>query len=839
MRIYESVGTNLKGLTQSISSNVIIIKDLLLNGGGGNIPYDTINAISANVSIIKSEVYGLTSNMLALTSNLDYLNTITSINEAGFLKNKRHIELIKLIDTYIIPTSVSSTQGNYDDALMSESMGGLCIIENKYNRTKKTNTIIDTYFNLCNRDTLFTGDSLGTLHVTMIVSSMIKKGVQWENSGITKTFSLDTTVSDILNGIDTTGILPGLMNVKIIDFLQGRTGLSQQSQLYNVFDLDDSNYLMNQYTTWIIRNYTDVISTIDSAHSTLYHEVADLCNYISNNRGIELFMAGLYGDPNFPSLPDPSDTTKGQQAISAVNNYMLNNDMPWSISIDAWIYYLSSITTYSYFLNLLRLLNNRFIESSENPIELLFDYKSQRVIVNDTYKQSCGINRPYSSHDIFSYIVLIWLVQIVICKAVRDEVQPEFNTTSNNYSAVGSLYNLYSDMQLDEHGNPGNQGTCDILRDNTINYFRRNILLPSGVGRRNKNCILQAGPNGLIFSRFNKSTLHDITSLGSLVISELQAMGWNGQNASSITSGNCQNTSVLDGYHLYNVVTLCNSESPGNTTYNSNVHSTFNDFDYYTATSVSTPLEQNVPPEFMSMSNNVPIWSNGLFVPSKYSVSLVNNNTYSNVVTNSSNFSNRVTNPTFQARVLSTLDEGNQLIHMDLQSNLCMSMLSFSLSSCSPLFLNENYSSVHFEPVDSTTIEDLGLYADSPYNHMSDTSEVYSRAAIRDYMYYLCALISPDVLTYCTGFNKEFILGKVSSTHDIYSLRTYIEENSGDTGIRSFPDSIMSRMNMHRITYPPLSGVSPPTSTHHYGTLRNYFEEELYPIIKYTCTTFT
>jgi hypothetical protein len=238
-------------------------------------------------------------------------------------------------------------------------------------------------------------------------------------------------------------------------------------------------------------------------------------------------------------------------------------------------------------------------------------------------------------------------------------------------------------------------------------------------------------------------------------------------------------------------------------------------------------------------------------VPSKYSTSFVNNNTYSNVVTNSSDFSNRVTNPTFQARVVSTLDSANQLIHMDLQSNLCMSMLSFSLSSCSPisspLFFQQNARTVNFEPVDATTIQDLGLYADSPYNHMSDTLTVFDPTAISDYIYYLCALMSPDILTYCTGFNKEFVNGKLSSTHDIYSLKTYIEENSSTTDqgqfnypdIKSFPDGIMSRMNMFRITYPPLSGVPPPTSTQHYGTLRNYFEEELYPIIKYTCTTFT
>jgi hypothetical protein len=688
-----------------------------------------------------------------------------------------------------------------------------------------------------------------------MVSSMIKQGVSWYNSSTLKTFSLLTTVADIIDGTDiaSSGLLPGISNLRIVDFLQFKTGINQQSGLMYFMNNETGTppFITNYYLQWNIMNNKATLNSTDPGNQALYDAGKSNADTILTNatlgygpEAVYAYFAGIYEThPDAARFPNKTTygitLSAGPAAITAAKALLINNatSVPFDISIRAWLNYLrSSPVTYTlgYLLNLLGFATPEIVE---NPIEVFFSSTcKQRVVANDGLKQGTGTNRLFE-YDFETYPLLGWLVQIAVCKAVRDSSSTgatEF-TDTRYYRTVGStaLNIVYSDVSLNGtdklYGSPSNQTTVELLRDNVRGYFQRHILLPAGVGRNNQNCILQAGPSGCIHYDYNRFTLPDLSKIGALVLKDLHLMGWNGTNARTLTTRNCDATVVMDGYHLYNVITMCNSDIPGEPTFNVPTY----------IAPLSATTEDAIAPSFMSVSNTMPIMSNGLWVIQKTGNGFTNNNTSSYLVTSSADFNaNRNPYYIFEAQRFEWFGSGGQLMYLDPEHDICTTLVNVPFEPRSVLdqtYYQSKKNTVDFSRLSDNVLLDLGLYQTTPYYSMSNTTIAYDFTDFTKYTIYNASRILPDLNAYILGFDRTALLGMFYNKESMNRFSGYLTDNTVSTnndGFESFPLIAGTDTTFYQMVR-PLPGLAPTNFTYPYplATLINYFNDVIHPKI--------
>jgi len=811
---------------------------------------------NSNLSYILSNVITIVNELSNINANVDYLETVTSISESEFFTNDKQLELVRYLTTTRIPGPVSNLGPPYGTArLFSETLGGICITQNKYKQLNGKSVLIEKYFNGSSKDTLFPGASMGKSQLVIMVSSMIKQAVSWYNSSTLKTFSLLTTVSDIIYGTDiaSSGLLPGISNLRIVDFLQFKTGINQQSGLMYFMNNETGTppFITNYYLQWNIMNNKATLNSTDPGNQALYDAGKTNADTILTNatlgygpEAVYAYFAGIYeSHPDTARFPNKTTygitLSAGPAAITAAKALLINNatSVPFALSIRAWLNYLRSdpVTyTLGYLLNLLGFTTPEIVE---NPIEVFFSSTcKQRVVANDSLKQGTGTNRLFE-YDFETYPLLGWFVQIVICKAVRDSGSTgatEF-TDTRYYKPVGStaLNTVYSDISLNGtdklYGSPSNQTTVELLRDNVRGYFQRYILLPAGVGRNNQNCILQAGPSGCIYYDYNRFTLPDLAKIGTLVLKDLHLMGWTGNNSATLTTTNCNATQVMDGYHLYNVITMCNADIPGEPMFS---------VPTYIAPLTAT-IEDVIAPAFNSVSNTMPIMSNGLWVVQKTGNGFTNNNTSSNLVTSSSDFStNRNPNFTFEAQRLEWHGSGGQLLYLDPEHDICTALLNVTFDPRSTLdqtYYQSKKNTVSFQRLSSNVLLDLGLYQATPYYSMSNTAIAYSLTDMTKYVVYNTSRLVPDLNAYILGFDRTALLGMFYNKESMNRFSGYLTDNTVSTnnnGFESFPLVSGTDTTFYQMVR-PLPGLAATSFTYPYpvATLINYFNDVIHPKI--------
>jgi len=828
-------------------------------GGGGCDSSSNVNYILSNVLSIVNEL----SNISA-SSNVDYLNTITSISESEFFTNNKQLDIIKYLTTNRIPGEFSNLGPPYGiDRLFTETLGGICVIQNKYKQLNGKSILIEKYFNGSSSDTLFPSASMGKIQLVMIVSSMIKQGVSWYNGGTLKTFSLLTTVDDIVDGTDilSSGLLPGISSLRIVDFLQFKTGISQQSGLMYMMNNESGSppFLTNYYLQWNIMNNKSTLNSTDPGNQALYDAGKSNADTILTNatlgygpEAVYAYFAGVYDThPDSAYFPDAStysiDLTAGPNAMDAAKTLLINNatSVPFDISIRAWINSLrSDPSTYTlgYLLNLLSFILPEIIE---NPIEVFFSSLcKQRVVADDGLKQGTGPNRSFE-YDFETYPLLSWLVQIAICKVVRDAtITGATEFTDDRYYKLldaNSLDYVYRDIQLNGldnlYGTPYNQTTVELLRDNVRGYFQRHILLPAGVGRNNLNCILQAGPSGCIYYDYNRFTLPDLTKIGSLILKDLHLMGWTGNNASTFTTRNCDATVVMDGYHLYNIITMCNADVPGDPSFDYNNQSMFNIPTYIAP--LTPTIEDVIAPAFMSVSNNMPIMSNGMWVVQKNGRGFTNNNMSTNLVTSSSDFqTNRNSNYIFEAQRIEWHGSGGQMVYLDPEHDTCITLVNIPFEPRTILdryYYQGRQDTVYFNRLNDDVLSDLGLYQVTPYYNMSNTITAFDFTEINKYLVYNASRIVPDFNAYVLGFDRTALLGLFYNKETMNRFSSYLNDNTvslTDEGFDSYPLLAGTDTTFYQMVR-PLPGVAPTDFTYPYpvATLINYFNDVINPKI--------
>ena len=839
----------LAGCSGGGSTNVTVQLTNNNSGGGCCDP-------NSNISYILSNVLTIVNELSNINANVDYLETVTAISESDFFTNNKQLELVKYLTTTRMPGPVSNLGPPYgNDRLFSETLGGICINQNKYKQLNGKSVLIEKYFNGLSNSTLFPGASMGKIQLVIIVSSMIKQAVSWYNGATLKTFSLLTTVSDIINGTDiaSSGLLPGISNLRIVDFLQFKTGISQQSGLMYFMNNETGTppFITNSYLQWNIMNNKATLISADPGNQTLYDDGKSNADTILANatlgygpEAVYAYFAGIYEThPDTARFPNKTTygitLSAGPAAITAAKALLINNatSVAFDVSIRAWINSLraSSVTyTLGFLLNLLSFSTPDIVE---NPIEIFFNSNcKQRVVANDGLKQGTGTNRLFE-YDFESFPLLGWFVQIVLCKAVRDSGSTgatEF-TDTRYYKPVGStaLNTVYSDIRLNGtdylFGTPSNQTTVELLRDNLRGYFQRYVLLPAGVGRNNQNCILQAGPSGCIYYDYNRFTLPDLTKIGSLILKDLHLMGWTGNNASTLTTTKCDATVVMDGYHLYNVITLCNSDVPGEPMFNVPTY----------IAPLSATVEDAIAPAFNSVSNTMPIMSNGLWVVQKTGTGFTNNNTSSYLVTSSSDFAaNRKSNFTFEAQRLEWFGAGGQLMYLDPEHDTCTALLNVPFEPRSALdqtYYQSKKDTVTFSRLSANVLLDLGLYQATPYYSMSNTTIAYDVTDMTKYIVYNTSRIVPDLNAYILGFDRSALLSLVYNKEGLNRFTGYLTDNTvstNDDGFESFPFLSGTDSTFYQMVR-PLPGLAPTDFSYPYpvATLINYFNDVIHPKI--------
>jgi len=840
MTSYKLVGCNsgCTNVTVQLTNN---------NSGGGCCDPDS------NLSYILSNVITIVNELSNINANVDYLETVTSISESEFFTNDKQLELVKYLTTTRIPGPVSNLGPPYGtDRLFSETLGGICINQNKYKQLNGTSILIEKYFNGSSKDTLFPGASMGNIQLVMIVSSMIKQAVSWYNSATLKTFSLLTTVADIIDGTDiaSSGLLPGISNLRIVDFLQFKTGLNQQSGLMYFMNNETGTppFITNSYLQWNIMNNKATLNSTDPGNQALYDAGKTNADTILANatlgygpEAVYAYFAGIYEThPDTARFPNKTTygitLSAGPAAITPAKALLINNatSVPFSISIRAWINYLRSDTATYTLGHLLNLLSSSIPEIVENHIEIFFNLNcKQRVVGNDGLKQGTGPNRSFE-YEFETYPLLGWLVQIALCKAVRDSASTgatEF-TDTRYYKPVSStdLNTLYSNISLNGinklYGTPSNQTTVELLRDNVRGYFQRYILLPAGVGRNNQNCILQAGPSGCIYYDYSRFTLPDLTKIGSLILKDLHLMGWTGNNIGTLTTTKCNATVVMDGYHLYNVITMCNSDIPGELTFNVPTY----------IAPLSATVEDVITPAFTSVSNTMPIMSNGLWIVQKTGTGFTNNNSNSYLVTSATDF-NANRNPffTFEAQRIEWFGSGGQLLYLDPEHDTCTALLNVPFEPRSALdqtYYQSKKNTVQFSKLASNVLLDLGLYQTSPYYSMSNTTIAYNFTDVKKYMVYNTSNLVPDLNAYILGFDRNALSGLFYNKESMNRFGGYLIDNTVSTdnnGFDSFPLIAGTDTTFYQMVR-PLPGLAPTDFTP-VATLVNYFNDVIHPKI--------
>ena len=829
-----------------------------------NINVRVINPDS-NIGYILSNVLSIGQQLNSTSANVDYLNTITQIDQSGLSTNEKQIEFIKYITTERIPGEQSLLGPPYGlDRLLTETLGGICVSRNNYTRINEKSIIIEKYFNGTSEDTLFTSASMGKIQLVMIVSSMIKQKVSWYNGVTRKQLSLLTTVEEIVEGTDIilNGFLPGIKDLRIIDFLQFKTGLTDQSGLLYIMRKEPPGkppFITNSYLAWNITiNYSNLVAA-DSAYTLLYGAAAYTAVSISQNsdagygtEAAQAFFAGIYNNDHkdyihfFQGLT-PTEIAYGPAAMARAKTFLFESAVPFNVSIRAYINYLRNDPTTYVLGDLLNLLGFTLPEIVENPIEIFFGKRFKQNVTADTLPTN-----PKFEYDFETVPLLGWLTQIVICKAIRDKsLTPPNEFSSASYTAVNpnDLNTVYNDIQLDGDDNlyiPSGinpfeftpHATAVLLRDNIRAYFQRHIILPAGLGRNNKNCNLQSGPSGCIYYDYNRFAMPDLTKIGLLILKDLHLMGWTGDNAETFTTANCEATEVMDGYHLYNIITMYNADIPGNDNYDYPSQSLFNVMMYVPPPPPGSPYADPIFPGFLSVSNNMPIMSNGMWVVNKNGIGFNNNNIGDQyLVSSASDFANRKDSFNFEAQRLEWHGSAGQLLYLDPEHDLCTCVLNIPFSprnSPSIDYYQDNKNIVTFSSLSEDVIADIDLYHSSPYDNMYNAPFPFDVRDVTKYITYNIARIIPDFNAYVLSFDKNAFLSLVYNNDEMKRLTQYISDNTvsvNDEGFESYPlltgtDSQFFQMVL------PLPGVaSPPPNFYNLGTLINYFNDVIYPKI--------
>ena len=815
-----------------------------------------------NVNSTLSNVLTIVNELSSVSTNVEYLNTVTRIGNSEYSTNEKQIEFIKYITTTRIPGPKSALGPPYGfDRLLTETLGGICVTQNKYKQLNGKSILIEKYFNGAEKNTLFTSASMGKIQFIMLVSSMIKQRVAWYNGPTKVQFSLLTTVAEMVYGTDivASGLLPGIVNLRVIDFLQFKTGLIYQSGLLYLMKNEPGTppFITNYYLVWnIIYNYTNLYAA-DPANTGVYYQalvdVGTILAVAVNNYGVEAayaYLAGIYTTHKdasyFPNAATYGiNLANGPAAMAAAKTFLIDtvSPVPFNVSIRAFIDAQRSDPNTYVLGDLLSLISYVLTEIVENPIEIFFGTRfKQNVTLGQGTRPNCLFE-----YDFETVPLLSWLTQIVLCKSIRDKdiisddaLNTEFSNT-DFYKPVGShdLDTVYANIKLDGldnlYGEPANQTTVELLRDNVRGYFQRHIMLPAGVGRNNQNCILQAGPSGCIYYDYNRFAMPDLTKIGALILKDLHLMGWTGNNAEGFTTANCDATQVMDGYHLYNIITMCNADIPGGTNYVHYTQSLFN-VTMYLAPSYDQTSEDPIFPAFLSVSNNMPIMSNGMWVVNKNGTGFNNNNMSSNLVTSASDFSNRNRYFNFEAQRLEWHGAAGQLLYLDPEHDICTCVLNMPFTPRSVLdqtYYQERKDLVHFVRLSDTTLLDLDLYQPSPYEGMSNTALAFNVTDITKYIVYTASRVVPDYNAYLLSFDKNALLSLLYNNGEMTRFSAYLTDNTvsqNDDGFESYPILSGTDSTFYQMVT-PLTGIASTGGFPVFGSLINYFNDVIYPEI--------
>jgi len=306
-------------------------------------------------------------------------------------------------------------------------------------------------------------------------------------------------------------------------------------------------------------------------------------------------------------------------------------------------------------------------------------------------------------------------------------------------------------------------------------------------------------------------------------------MGWNGTNARTLTTRNCDATVVMDGYHLYNVITMCNSDIPGEPTFNVPTY----------IAPLSATTEDAIAPAFMSVSNTMPIMSNGLWVIQKTGNGFTNNNTSSYLVTSSADFNaNRNPYYIFEAQRFEWFGSGGQLMYLDPEHDICTTLVNVPFEPRSVLdqtYYQSKKNTVDFSRLSDNVLLDLGLYQTTPYYSMSNTTIAYDFTDFTKYTIYNASRILPDLNAYILGFDRTALLGMFYNKETMNRFSGYLTDNTVSTnndGFESFPLIAGTDTTFYQMVR-PLPSLAPTNFTYPYplATLINYFNDVIHPKI--------
>jgi len=312
-------------------------------------------------------------------------------------------------------------------------------------------------------------------------------------------------------------------------------------------------------------------------------------------------------------------------------------------------------------------------------------------------------------------------------------------------------------------------------------------------------------------------------------LKDLHLMGWTGNNIATMTTAKCDATVVMDGYHLYNVITMCNADIPGEPMF---------DIPTYVAPLTAT-IEDIIAPAFNSVSNTMPIMSNGLWVVQKTGTGFTNNNSNNYLVTSATDFNaNRNPNFIFEAQRLEWFGAGGQLMYLDPEHDTCTALVNIPFDPRSALdqtYYQNKKNMVKFSRLSANVLLDLGLYQATPYYSMSNTAIAYDVTDMTKYIVYNTSTIAPDLNAYILGFDRSALLSLFYNKESMNRFGGYLTDNTvstNDDGFESFPFISGTDSTFYQMVR-PLPGLAANGFAYPYqfATLINYFNDVIHPKI--------
>ena len=429
----------------------------------------TVNLLtdSANISFISSyfpkvsnDANVAASGLQSISSNVNYLSEVTAINDTSLASTEsKSLAFHKFLTTEHIPSSniyaplneLEKTNDTY-----ATGLGAIGVRKNGVN-------VFEEYYNGNYPGSMFGSFSCGKEIMGLIFGRMMEKNVALHNLGTTdyssNVLSLDTTVETIIYGTDikkygATGITlpPGLEKARMRDLLSMRAGFHEYDGILWFIYWEFITLGANGGGTTLSAPYSSLTpfswqyKTWAAGYSvtiTDFNSVKNLGNTTVNLRNFAHYVQ--------KSVTDDTAT----QAIKDINVFL----------------------TYSAFIHLTtdNVMGNLFIGNG---------YSNTSVAYQRTgYQEFYGIDK-FEHYNNESFTFATAMMQIALFKELK------YGTTYNVISAPQYLdHSKYSSVSalglttLASNTFAGNalSSYVSATRDNFRTFFKREILVPSGV----------------------------------------------------------------------------------------------------------------------------------------------------------------------------------------------------------------------------------------------------------------------------------------------------------------------------------------------------------------------